>query len=124
MGRFSRWFRRGSGSAKVPGERGGRRGTVLDREATGADLAHLKEFATSRKGVEFYLEPETYASDTTMVAVAHDGEWTRRRVGSPAAARKLATGLSAPIYEAAVTGYPKRMKEWSRAHPERKLGPR
>ena len=121
MGRFSRWFRKGSGGGE---QRGRRRGTVLDREATSDDLAHLEAFATSRKGVEFYLEPETYASDTTMVAVAHDGEWTRRRVGAPAAARKLATRLSVPVYEAAVTGYPRRMKEWSRAHPERKLGPR
>lgn len=98
--------------------------TVMDREGTAADLVHLREFATSRTGVEFYLEPETYATDTTLVAVAHDGEWTRRRVGSPAAAGTLARSLSAPLYEAAVTGYPKRMKDWSRAHPERRLGPR
>lgn len=109
MGRLSSWLGRG------------RRETVLDREATGADLEHLRAFARSRRGVEFYLEPETYASDSTMVAVAHDGEWTRRRVGSPAAAAKLAQSLSAPMYEAAVTGYPRRMKEWSRRHPERKL---
>ena len=122
MGRFSRWFRKSTGGGGE--QRGRRRGTVLDREGTGEDLAHLEQFATSRRGVEFYLEPETYASDTTMVAVAHDGEWTRRRVGSAAAGKKLAARLSAPLYEAAVTGYPKRMKEWSRAHPERRLGPR
>lgn len=112
MGVMSRWFG------------GKRRETVLDREGTGADIEHLRAFATSRTGVEFYLEPETYASDTTLVAVAHDGEWTRRRVGSPSAAGKLARSLSAPIYEAGVTGYPQRMKEWSRRHPERRLGPR
>lgn len=88
------------------------------------DLAHLRDFATTRRGVEFYLEPQTDGFDTTLVAVAHDGEWTRRRVGSPSTAGKLARSLSAPVYEAGVTGYPKRMKEWSRNHPERRLGPR
>ena len=47
------------------------------------DVAHLRDFATSRRGVEFYLEPENDGFDTTLVAVAHDGEWTRRRIGSP-----------------------------------------
>ncbi len=88
------------------------------------DLAHLRDFATTRRGVEFYLEPQTDGFDTTLVAVAHDGEWTRRRVGSPSTAGKLARSLNAPVYEAGVTGYPRRMKEWSRNHPERRLRPR
>ena len=88
------------------------------------DIAHLRDFATTRRGVEFYLEPENDGFDTTLVAVAFDGEWTRRRIGSPSTAGKLARSLSLPVYEAGVTGYPKRMKEWSRAHPERRLRPR
>jgi hypothetical protein len=112
----------GGGSSRRTGGGGGRR-------ASGAstleeDLAHLRDFATSRRGVEFYLEPENDGFETTMVAVAHDGEWTRRRVGSPSTAGKLARGLGLPVYEAGVTGYPRRMKEWSRNHPERRLGPR
>ena len=64
---------------------------MLDREATSADLDHLRAFAKSREtGVEFYVEPETTATDTTVVAIAFDGEWTRRRVGTPKAAEKLA----------------------------------
>jgi hypothetical protein len=86
---------------------------LLDREATKDDLAHLRDFATTRTGVEFYVEPETTATDTTAVAVAADGEWTRRRVGSPAAIGKLARDLRLPVYEAAVVGYPKRMREWT-----------
>ncbi len=86
---------------------------TLDREATAADLAHLREFATSRIGVEFYLEPETTATDTTAVAVAADGEWTRRRVGTPAAIASLARDLRLPLYEAAVVGYPRRMREYN-----------
>ena len=114
MGWLSRAFggnRRGSAA----GSTGGR---------LAEDVAHLRDFATTRRGVEFYLEPENDGFDTTLVAVAFDGEWTRRRIGSPSAAGKLARSLSLPVYEAGVTGYPKRMKEWSRAHPERKLRPR
>ena len=115
MGWLSRAFgrdRRGSGGGSAGGGR------------LAEDVAHLRGFATSRRGVEFYLEPENDGFDTTLVAVAFDGEWTRRRIGSPSAAGKLARSLSLPVYEAGVTGYPKRMKEWSRAHPERKLRPR
>lgn len=95
--------------------------TVLDREATQADIDGLIAFANSRQGVEFYVEPETTATDTTAVAVAADGEWIRRRVGSLDVATKLARDLNAPLYHAAKVGYPQRMRDWSAAHPERKL---
>ena len=42
-------------------------------------------------GVEAYVEPKTTVTDVTVVLVAADGEWTRRRIvgergasGSPA----------------------------------------
>ena len=57
----------------------GPRTAKLDREATDADIEALIAFARARRGVEFYVEPETFATDTTAVAVAHDGEWIRRR---------------------------------------------
>jgi hypothetical protein len=107
-GRRDRPKRGGRGAAGAGGVR-----TSLDREATPADLAHLRDFATTRAGVEFYVEPETTATDTTAVAVAADGEWTRRRVGSPGAIGKLARDLRLPVYEAAVVGYPKRMREYN-----------
>jgi len=108
------WRRRG-GRPRDRGRAGaGGIRTTLDREGTPADLAHLREFATTRVGVEFYVEPETAATDTTAVAVASDGEWTRRRVGSPAAIGKLARELRLPVYEAAVVGYPQRMREYNR----------
>lgn len=93
--------------------------TKLDREANREDLAALEAFVTSRRGVEFYLEPETTATDTTVVAIAHDGEWIRRRTGSPRVAAKIAQRHGTPLYEAARTGYPERMRVWNRAHPER-----
>ncbi|WP_405108222.1 hypothetical protein OG559_25900 [Micromonospora sp. NBC_01405] len=94
--------------------------TKLDREATPDDLAALEAFVASRRGVEFYLEPETTATDTTVAAIAHDGEWIRRRTGSPRAAAKIAQRHAVPLYEAARTGYPERMRAWNRAHPERR----
>ncbi|MEV0428826.1 hypothetical protein [Micromonospora sp. NPDC050495] len=105
------WFSRRATDPTTP--------TKLDREANREDLAALAAFATSRRGVEFYLEPETTATDTTVVAIAHDGEWIRRRTGSPRVAAKIAQRHGIPLYEAARTGYPERMRAWNRAHPER-----
>ena len=100
-GILSRWFG------------GGARENTMDREGTRADLDQLREFAASRTGVEFYVEPETFATDTTVVAVAADGEWIRRRVGAPQTAAALARKLGLPLYRAEVTGYPRRMREWT-----------
>jgi hypothetical protein len=94
--------------------------TKLDREADAQDFADLAAFVTGRHGVEFYLEPETTATDTTVVAIAHDGEWIRRRTGSPRAAGKFARKYGVPLYEAAKVGYPERMRVWNRNHPERR----
>jgi hypothetical protein len=87
--------------------------TTLDREATSADIKSLREFARSRTGVEFYVEPETFATDTTAVAIATDGEWTRRRVGSPRVIHKLARDLRLPVYDVQITGYPQRMRDFN-----------
>ena len=97
--------------------------TKLDREATPDDIAALIAFARSRRGVEFYVEPETFATDTTAVAVAADGEWTRRRVGSPKVIRKVARDLGVPIYEAQVVGYPQRMRAWNERQKQRRTDP-
>ncbi|RJL34472.1 hypothetical protein [Bailinhaonella thermotolerans] len=85
----------------------------FDREANNADIEALIEFARSRRGVEFYVEPETFATDTTAVAVAHDGEWTRRRVGAPAVIHKVARDLALPVYDVQLTGYPARMRAYN-----------
>jgi hypothetical protein len=96
--------RRGSG--------GGRRST-LDRASEQADLAHLEQFVASRRGVEGYVEPRTAVTETTIVLVAADGEWTRRRIAGPQVARRLSQELAIPVYDAQVTGYPQRMRDWS-----------
>lgn len=94
----------------------GQRRTVLDREATADDLGDLRRFVRDHHGVEFYAEPETTATDATVVAVDSEGAWIRRRVGSPAVTHRLARDLGLPVYDAAVVGYPRRMREWSRRH--------
>jgi hypothetical protein len=45
--------------------------------------------------------------------VAADGEWTRRRIDGPDTARRLSRDLAIPVYDAQVTGYPQRMRDWS-----------
>lgn len=92
-------------SSRAPG-RGGRR-------AGGPDSAHLAEFAATRTGVEAYVEPATTVTPTTVVLVAQDGEWTRRRVPDPATARDFARRTGIPVYDVNLTGYPQRMREWT-----------
>jgi hypothetical protein len=88
------------------------RGGTL-RAADSADRDHLIDFIRTRQGVEAYLEPRTAVTDTTLVLVAADGEWTRRRVAGPEAAAALARKQGIPLYEAARVGYPQRMRDWS-----------
>lgn len=83
------------------------------RAATSADVAHLAEFARTRTGVEAYLEPRTAVTDTTVVLVAGDGEWTRRRVGGADAAASFARKHRIPLYDGGVVGYPQRMRDWT-----------
>ena len=100
MGLFDRFRRK-----KRPG--------VL-RESTSADTGHLEKWAAARRGVEAYVEPKTTVTETTVVLVAHDGEWTRRRIDGTDGAKKFAKKLGIPIYDAGLVGYPKRMREYSR----------
>ncbi|MBO2455820.1 hypothetical protein J4573_52710 [Actinomadura barringtoniae] len=97
--------------------------TKLDREATDSDIEALIAFARSKQGVEFFVEPETFATDTTAVAVAFDGEWTRRRVGSPKVIGKVARDLGLPIYDVQIVGYPPRMRAWNERNRDRRIDP-
>ena len=78
-----------------------------------ADLEHLKQFVSTRKGVEAFVEPRTTVTETTVLLVAHDGEWTRRRIESPEIARRFAHQLSLPIYDVRLLGYPQRMRDYN-----------
>src|SRR4029453_1710196 len=96
-----RWFRRRP-----------RAGTL--RTAASADEARLREVPTSRIGVEGFVEPRTAVTDVTLLLVAKDGEWTRRRVPSVQWAHDFANRLGIPSYDAAVVGYPQRMREYNK----------
>jgi hypothetical protein len=91
--------------------RRGRAGQV--RESDSSDVAHLKAFAGDHTGVEAFVEPPTAVSTTTVVFVANTGEWTRRRVRDARMAHDLANKLGIPSYDAAVVGYPQRMRDWN-----------
>jgi hypothetical protein len=88
------WFRRGR-------EPRGVRVTPVDR----ADLDYLAEFVRRRRGVEAFIEP--------LLLVAHDGEWTRRRIESPQVARRFAHQLAMPVYDVRLLGYPQRMRDYN-----------
>ena len=81
------------------------------------DLAFLREWVSSRGGigggVEAYVEPQTSVSPTTLVLVAGDGEFVRRRIGSPHAAERFARAQGIPIYHASRVGLPQRMREYA-----------
>ena len=83
------------------------------RQADNADTEHLAAFARSHGGVEAFVEPPTTVSATTVVFVASTGEWTRRRVRDARAAHELANRLGIPSYDAALVGYPQRMRDWN-----------
>jgi hypothetical protein len=61
-----------------------------------------------------FVEPRTAITDTTLLLVAIDGEWTRRRVPSAEWAHRFANKLGIPSYDAAVVGIPDRMREYNR----------
>ncbi len=104
---LGRLGRRSDPAASSGATAGGKppRGKVAD------DLA---EWAGRRRGVEVFVEPKTAVTGTSVVLVAHDGEFTRRRISSPKAAQKFAHAHQLPIYDAMIVGYPQRMRDYSR----------
>ena len=68
-------------------------GTTPGRAASRADVEHLENFVRTRRGVEAFIEPQTTVTETTVMLIADDGEWTRRRIDSPENARRFAHRL-------------------------------
>lgn len=108
------WKRRTKGHARA-GRPGRSDGPEMDIDHA-AVRSHAEQFVKSRRGVEAYVEPATNISTTTMVLIAHDGEWTRRAVGSAKAGFELGRLLQIPVYDVNQTGYPARMREWNHRH--------
>ncbi|KQT94394.1 hypothetical protein ASG49_05805 [Marmoricola sp. Leaf446] len=99
--RFRRGRRRVSGDGPVV------------RASDAADEQHLREFIAARRGVEGFVEPRTTVTDVTLLLVAHDGEWTRRRVPSVRWAHDFCNRHGVPSYDAGLVGIPQRMREWN-----------
>jgi hypothetical protein len=85
----------------------------VGRQAFPEDIAHLEGFIQSRRGVEAFIEPRTTVTDTTVILIAHDGEWTRRRMPNPLSVRQLAQRWSIPVYDVQLVGYPQRMRDFN-----------
>lgn len=114
MALFDR-FRRGSRPRmRRPGSDAARTGSTSVRASDRADEEYLHEFVANRRGVEGFVEPRTAVSDVTLLLVAHDGEWTRRRVPSVSWAHKFCNSHQVPSYDAAVVGIPQRMRDYIR----------
>ena len=92
--------------------RGGPTGSTV-RAADTTDAEHLRTWVSARRGVEGFVEPRTTVSEVTLLLVAHDGEWTRRRVPSVQWAHDFANKLGMPSYDAAVVGIPQRMRDYN-----------
>jgi hypothetical protein len=85
---------------------------VASEEETAVDHRYLHAWARARTGVEAFVEPQTSVTEVTVVLVAGDGEWTRRRVGGASGARRLGEQLAIPIYDVQRVGYPQRMRDF------------
>ncbi|MGX9792254.1 oxidoreductase [Mycobacterium sp. MMS18-G62] len=90
----------------------GRGGAGSDGHDPAADLRYLRQWIAQRTGVEAFVEPKTTVTDVTVVLVAADGEWTRRRAGGDAGARRLSERLNIPVYDVQKVGYPQRMRDY------------
>ena len=97
MGLFDKFRRRGSRRA--------------DGRDPAADLSYLRRWVATHEGVEAYVEPKTTVTEVTVVLVAADGEWTRRRTGGDSGARRLSDRLNIPVYDVQKVGYPQRMRD-------------
>jgi hypothetical protein len=114
MGLFDRFRRSPRVRMRAPARDASRTGSTRVRASDAADETHLQDFVTTRRGVEGFVEPRTAVSDVTLLLVAHDGEWTRRRVPSVDWAHRFCNNNHVPSYDAAVVGVPQRMRDYNR----------
>lgn len=77
-------------------------------------LQELTQFALDRRGVEGYIEPRTATSPTTLLLVDRDGDHKRAPVREPEDAVAFCEQHAIPVYDAAVIGYPRRMRDFER----------
>ncbi|MEN8706298.1 hypothetical protein BKA08_002947 [Nocardioides marinisabuli] len=113
MGLMDR-FRRGSKQRmRKPARDAARTGSTRVRASDAVDREHLSSWVSERRGVEGFVEPRTAVSDVTLLLVAHDGEWTRRRVPSIDWAHDFCNRFQVPSYDAGLVGIPQRMRDYN-----------
>ena len=113
MGLMDR-FRRGSKPRmRKPARDAARTGSTRVRASDAVDREHLSSWVSERRGVEGFVEPRTAVSDVTLLLVAHDGEWTRRRVPSIEWAHDFCNRFQVPSYDAGLVGIPQRMRDYN-----------
>ena len=113
MGLMDR-FRRGSKQRmRKPARDAARTGSTRVRASDAVDREHLSSWVSERRGVEGFVEPRTAVSDVTLLLVAHDGEWTRRRVPSIEWAHDFCNRFQVPSYDAGLVGIPQRMRDYN-----------
>lgn len=91
-----------------------KRDTPTGPRASAKTLGELREFMSSREGVEAFIEPPTSIYAMTLCLVAADGEHLRRAVKDEKQAKELCSSNGVPIYDARIVGYPKRMRDYER----------
>ena len=113
MGLFDRF--RGGSKLRMsnPARDAARTGSTRVRASDRLDEEHLHTWVQARRGVEGFVEPRTAVSEITLLLVAHDGEWTRRRVPSAKWAHDFCNRHQVPSYDAAVVGVPQRMRDYN-----------
>ncbi|MDQ3940342.1 MAG: hypothetical protein M3238_03215 [Actinomycetota bacterium] len=77
-------------------------------------LRELDLFAQGRKGLEGFIEPQTATSSTTLLLVDRQGEHLRAPVRDPQDAAAFCERRGIPVYDAAMMGYPQRMRDFER----------
>jgi hypothetical protein len=92
-----------------------RRSDQVKRRLKGIDgpVEHrdgIVAFLDSHRGVEAYVEPKTVMSPKSVVLVDGEGEWRRFELREDAFLRRVAGERGVPIFDAALTGYPPRMR--------------
>jgi hypothetical protein len=70
----------------------------------------ILEFLNTHRGVEAYVEPKTVMSPRSVVLVDDLGDWRRFELREDAYLRRLSAERGLPIFDAARTGYPPRMR--------------
>lgn len=122
VGWVSRWIQ--ATNTRRPGRRGSRRPGGYRFEArTDQARRRLKgvagpverrdeivEFLDTHEGVEAYVEPKTVVSPKSVVLIDAVGEWRRFELKEDAYLRRLSAERVLPIFDAALTGYPARMR--------------